>query len=273
MPRHTTLLLNLAIILSLAFSGILSGILIPTPVVTGTSSAPVVAPGGATPDLASRRAKRDRKHDRKQQNRKQDRKQKDRKSDRKQKEKKQDRKTGSAEIASEVCTDAGAIWLAETQQCTHGPDPAPPGFTIDQPVQPLSESAARQSSAAIPCDGTDGVVGKRVQVLYVRASTTPSRYDRYLASFKAWSGHMDKIFQSSAAETGGYRSVRFVQDPATCEPVIPEVVASPSNLNSFGRLNAELRSLGYRNQDRLYLMFVDATAFCGVGDWSPDDQL
>jgi hypothetical protein len=273
MRRRSTLLLYLTLILSLAFSGTLSGILIPSPVATGTSDAPVVTPGAASTDLASRRVQRERRHDRKQENRQQDRKQKDRKADHKQKDKKHNRKTGRAAITSEVCTEAGAIWLPETQQCTHGPDPAPPGFNVDQPVQPLSQSAARRSAAAIACDGEDGVGGNRVQVLYVRESTTPSRYEKYLASFKAWSGHMDKIFQASAAETGGYRSVRFVQDPMSCEPVVTEVVVNPGSVNGFGSLNVQLWNQGYNNQDRLYLMFVDATTYCGVGDWYPDDEL
>jgi subtilisin len=92
MRQRSTLLLNLALILSVAFSGTLSGILIPIPLATGTSSAPAVSPGEASPDLASRRAKRQRRHDRTQQNRQQDRKQKDRKADRKQKDRKKDRK-------------------------------------------------------------------------------------------------------------------------------------------------------------------------------------
>src|SRR5918993_3191948 len=92
MRRRTTLLLNLALILSLAFSGTLSGLFIPTPVATGTSSVPVVAPGESSPDLSSRRVKRHRRHDRAQKDHQQDRKQKDRKAGRKQKDKKQDRK-------------------------------------------------------------------------------------------------------------------------------------------------------------------------------------
>src|SRR5215204_6498116 len=187
MPRHTTLLLNLAIILSLAFSGILSGILIPTPVVTGTSSAPVVAPGGATPDLASRRAKRDRKHDRKQQNRKQDRKQKDRKSDRKQKDKKQGRKkdrTNGEQLIEQgrvgdwqnQCAGPNMVRLTKTELCTHGPDPAPAGFGIDQPLESSSAPEAGQVVAPIVCE-PDGETGFRVQVLYVRGMSSPPLSD------------------------------------------------------------------------------------------------
>jgi len=47
-------LLNLALILSLAFSGTLSGMLIPIPVATGTAGMPTVNSGEAGADLAPR---------------------------------------------------------------------------------------------------------------------------------------------------------------------------------------------------------------------------
>ena len=49
MGRRIDLVLNLVIILSLAFAGTLSGILIPSPVATGTAHLPVVAPGARLP--------------------------------------------------------------------------------------------------------------------------------------------------------------------------------------------------------------------------------
>src|SRR5215203_3124123 len=95
MPRRTTLFLNLGLILSLVFSGTLSGILIPSPVAIGASNAPTIAPENGGPELASRRVKRQRRHDRAQNDRQQHRKQKDKKQERKkgneQKERKQDR--------------------------------------------------------------------------------------------------------------------------------------------------------------------------------------
>jgi len=94
MPRRTTLFLNLGLILSLVFSGTLSGILIPSPVAIGASNAPTIAPAGGGPELASRRVKRQRRHDRaqndRQQHRKQHNKKQDRKKDSKQKNRTQD---------------------------------------------------------------------------------------------------------------------------------------------------------------------------------------
>ena len=93
MPRRSTILLNIAITLSLAFSGALSGVLIPSPVATGATSAPAAIPGEVRPDPASRRVKRQRRHDQKQQNRQQDRNRKadPKKPDPKKNDKKRDR--------------------------------------------------------------------------------------------------------------------------------------------------------------------------------------
>ena len=102
MPRRVNFL-NLALILSLAFSGTLSGILIPSQVATGTAGMPTVTSGEAGPDLDPRRAKLQRTQGRMEQNRQQqskpknhkhpnDQKQKTGKADRKQKTGKADRK-------------------------------------------------------------------------------------------------------------------------------------------------------------------------------------
>ena len=91
MGRRSISLLNLTLILSIAFSGTLSGILVPSPVAIGTSSAPVAAPGHASPELTSRRVKREHKHDSRQENRQQNTRSKDGKGGREQKDKKRDR--------------------------------------------------------------------------------------------------------------------------------------------------------------------------------------
>ena len=91
MGRRSISLLNLTLILSIAFSGTLSGILVPSPVATGTSRARVAAPGHASPELTSRRVKREHKHDSRQENRQQNTKSKDGKGGREQKDKKRDR--------------------------------------------------------------------------------------------------------------------------------------------------------------------------------------
>jgi hypothetical protein len=87
-------LLNLALILSLAFSGTLSGILVPIPVAAGTAGMPTVNSGEAGPDLAPRWVQRQRPQGHTEQNRQQQSKPKNHKQpkDQKQNTGKADRK-------------------------------------------------------------------------------------------------------------------------------------------------------------------------------------
>ncbi|HZA91135.1 MAG TPA: Ig-like domain-containing protein [Gemmatimonadales bacterium] len=284
MRRRTTLLLNLALILSLAFSGTLSGLLIPTPVATGTSSVPVVAPGESSPDLSSRRVKRHRRHDRAQKDRQQDRKQKDRKAGRKQKDKKQDRKkdrntgeqvTGQGRVGDwqDQCAGPNMVRLSKTELCTHGPDPAPSAFALDR-ADDSSSAPEVEQLAPIVCE-SDGETGFRVQVLYVRGSSSPALSAGLLANIRARVGEMDQIFHDSAVENGNPpRNVRFVQDPVSpCQVGVADVVVTTSALNDFDTMIAQLADKGYDEADRIYLSFVNARTYCGIGTlWGDDDS-
>jgi hypothetical protein len=157
--------------------------------------------------------------------------------DREQARKRADHQTGNdrdrlgserAESPDKFCENLRILDLPAGDVCTHGPDPAPPGLEADEPVRRLSVQAASQEMAGIDCDG-DGQSGYRVQVLYVRGSDVASRYTQYLNSIRGWAGEADQIFQASAAETGGNRNLRFVQD-ADCRPLVPEVVVSSASM-------------------------------------------
>jgi hypothetical protein len=177
-----------------------------------------------------------------------------------------------AEDPVNLCHNLKIVDLPAGDVCTHGPDPAPPELDSDEPVRRMSAQAASEETAAIACDG-DGQSGYRIQVLYVRGSDVPSRYSQYLNSIRGWTGEADQIFQASAADTGGSRNLRFVQD-AGCLPVVPEVVVSPAGDGSLNDTINDLRSRGYNRTDRIYLAFVDTTTagICGVGTLWPDDR-
>jgi hypothetical protein len=287
MRRRPTLLLNLALILSLAFSGTLSGILIPTPVVTGTSGAPSVTPGETSSALASRRVKRERRHDRARKDRQHERKQKDQKSDQKKKDRKQDRQKdrkknrnkgeqlteqGRVGDWKDQCAGPNLVRLKKTELCTHGPDPAPAGFAVDQPVESQSAPESGQESAPIVCE-PDAEEGFRVQVLYVRGTSSPPLSNDRLADIRGWVADMDEIFHDSATETGPARNVRFVQDPdEPCQPAVDDVAVTTSALNDFDSMIAQLENKGYGEADRIYLSFVNANEYCGIGTlWDDDD--
>ncbi|HEX2053086.1 MAG TPA: Calx-beta domain-containing protein [Actinomycetota bacterium] len=161
--------------------------------------------------------------------------------------------------------------LPRAVKCTHGPDPAPGGRDVARSVAPLSPTAAAaETAAATQCDG-DGVTGPRTEILYARSSDVASRYSAFLPSFRAWAGEANEIYRASAADTGGNSHIRFVHN-ASCVPTVTEVVMSRTADDTFDDMIADLESRGFNRTDRKYLVFVDATVYCGIGTIHPDDQ-
>jgi WD40 repeat protein len=122
----------------------------------------------------------------------------------------------------------------------------------------------------VVCDG-DGQSGYRVQVLYIHGSGNADRYSQYLASIRTWTAGVDDIYSASAAQTGGVRHVRFVTDSG-CNIAVTDVAIANSALGDFGNSVNAIKALGYNRTDRKYLMYVDATALCGVAYVTLDDQ-
>jgi hypothetical protein len=177
-----------------------------------------------------------------------------------------------------ACPVASAHEVAPGGVLTHGPDPEPPlaELTASKAVTASLSSAQPQK---VECAG-NGTSGKRVQVMYVRASDAPDNYAASRAAIAAGAIDADRVFRESAAETSGMRRIRFVHD-AYCNLSILNVVLDPSALISgnLGPTSSALRALGYTSTDRKYLLFVDHAANpaddvnCGIGSlhkW--DDQ-
>jgi hypothetical protein len=177
---------------------------------------------------------------------------------------------GRAKDIRQFCTGPGRVPLKRIDGCTHGPDPAPPGFRINRPVPPLRENVAAADAGGIACDG-DGTTGDRVEVLYVHATDVRSRYETYLPSIRAWAADADQIFAQSAAETGAGRNLRFVHD-AACQISVDEVTISPDGGGDFWKMVDELQQQGFNRTDRIYLSFVDARVYCGIGSVWGDDR-
>lgn len=157
--------------------------------------------------------------------------------------------------------------------CTHGPDPAPDDVDPRQPVEALSTGEDLGSYAltgSVACDG-DGVSGNRVQAVYARASDQPDNYDTYAASFQAWAANIDSEFIDSALETGGNRRPRWVTD-ANCNIVVARVTLSPTGDDNFSNSANEIKTQGFDRSDRKYLMWVDATQYCGISQLYSDDS-
>jgi hypothetical protein len=159
---------------------------------------------------------------------------------------------------------AGMFKVRGQNLCTHGPDVPPTALIVQSDVSPRPRTAA---VPGVACIG-DGTSGKRVQVMYVRASDQPDRYAAYVASIRSWVADTDTIFNASAA--GGYRRIRFVTD-AGCNLSVLNVVLSPTGDDTFTNTTDELAAMGYNLPSRKYLLFVDANVYCGIGSiWSDD---
>ncbi|MFI5908619.1 ricin-type beta-trefoil lectin domain protein [Dactylosporangium sp. NPDC051541] len=152
--------------------------------------------------------------------------------------------------------------------CTHGPDASFAGTDVAKSVAPLGALAAAPLS--VVCDG-DGQSGNRVQVLYVHGSGNADRYTQYLGSIRTWTQGVDDIYSASAAQTGGSRHIRFVTDGG-CNISVTDVAIDNGSLSDFGNSVNAIKAQGYNRADRKYLMYVDATALCGVAYVTLDDR-
>lgn len=160
----------------------------------------------------------------------------------------------------------------EVNGCTHGPDPAPEGADIRQSVQPVAPDQKPESSgeALAACDG-DGTTGYRVEAIYARASDKADRYDMYASSFQTWANNVDTIVNESAKQTNGNHRVRFVTN-SSCAVSVHRVTLSTTGDDSFGNTVSELKAQGFNRTDRKYMIWVDATVYCGIGHLYIDDR-
>jgi len=155
---------------------------------------------------------------------------------------------------------------------THGPDPAPNGVNLTLTAAPaITYTTSSGAIGSTVCDG-DGTSGNRVQVIYARAADVADRYDQYVASIQLWSGYSDSDFYNSGMQTGEGRHLRFVHD-TNCNPIVAHVVLSPMGDDDFGSTEWELLSMGFNRTDRMYMIYMDAHVYCGIGDASSDDRL
>ncbi|MFG1609952.1 RICIN domain-containing protein [Actinoplanes sp. NPDC049265] len=122
----------------------------------------------------------------------------------------------------------------------------------------------------VACAG-DGRDGNRVQVVYVHALGTPSRYTDFVGSIRVWAAGVDAIYDSSAGETGGSRHIRYVTTPS-CRVDVAEVQVPVHGLDTFPQTVQALKELGYNRTDRKYLLFADATRYCGISTFVADDR-
>jgi ribosomal protein L24E len=169
--------------------------------------------------------------------------------------------------------------------CTHGSDPAPDGVDFRVPQPPVAPGRAQgllfpdppgdaptqaAASPGIGCYG-DGSDGNRVQAIYAFPADHADRYAQMVASIRQWAAETDAVYQSSAAQTGGTRRIRFMTDK-NCDLVVTRVALSANGDDSLDTTIAELAAQGYNRSDRKYLVWMDSTVLCGIGTYYADDR-
>ncbi|MGI8983324.1 MAG: hypothetical protein ACR2HM_02130, partial [Acidimicrobiales bacterium] len=120
------------------------------------------------------------------------------------------------------------------------------------------------------CTG-DGTSGPRVQLVYARPAGHPDRYDAYAASFLVWAAQVDAGVKESAEQTGGDRRIRFVHD-GSCTPTISRLVLTAEAGTDYYGFNNQVRQAHGERTDRRYLVWMEATTFCGAAEGRVDDR-
>jgi hypothetical protein len=172
---------------------------------------------------------------------------------------------------------AGGYRIESTAFCTHGPDEAgDDGIVSTGDYYPSNSYPAggdaiyAGAGSKIHCAG-NGSGGKRVQVLYVRASDVADDYAGMKDDIVQWALGADRIYRESAAETTGTRRIRWAHDSG-CNLTVDSVVVAPPDDDTFNATITAVQAQGYNLTNRKYLMFVDgATVYCGVGGHIQND--
>jgi hypothetical protein len=162
-----------------------------------------------------------------------------------------------------------------TTMCSHGPDPATDGVDVQrhrttEELANTTETTDGSGTGLVPCYG-DGASGPRVQAIYVRSADVADRFTDISTLIPQWAGKADAVFASSAAATGGVRHVRWLTS-ADCSLAITNVVLSTTGDDTLTNTISELKAKGFNRTDRKYLIWADATRYCGIGTVKNDDR-
>lgn len=175
----------------------------------------------------------------------------------------------------------GAALAEPTRAASAGPAAGNRGIVLVRDDVPPTSSGARvqESADATPpqspgCIG-DGSSGNRVQMVYVRLSTQPSRLPEITTQAHEWAARTDRNILKSARATGAHRRVRWVTGP-DCRPTVEEFVVPPPDgvpAPDWNEMFNALSNAGKLNRtDRKLLIASDFGTFCGAGEVQTDDR-
>ncbi|MCA0331803.1 MAG: hypothetical protein LCI03_18160 [Actinobacteria bacterium] len=153
--------------------------------------------------------------------------------------------------------------------CSHGPDPAPAGVDVTA-GDAVASGGTAVDSVPIPCIG-DGTSGPRVQVVYAVAADRTDRFSTVAPQIVTWAGQMENAVEKSALQGGGQRYLRFVTTPG-CALDVAKASLTAAGDDTFGAMIAELKAQGFSRTDRRYIVWADATVYCGIGQVVGNDS-
>jgi len=165
-------------------------------------------------------------------------------------------------------------WRLEDGTCTHGSHSEQAPRTAPASTAEMQRLAA--ASREFTCDG-DGTSGRRVEVLYAHAPDRPNRYRDVVGGIRAIVADVQFEFADSAEVHGSLAPLmpRFVHSRpqgGDCRPVVADVtLPSAGDDDSFAATIQALTGMGYDDPSRRYLVMMDSSAGCGVGQYWDDD--
>lgn len=166
--------------------------------------------------------------------------------------------------------DAGldcSVSRGGTPLCVHGEDRPHTEHAAGTPSGPTSSS-----TKPLGCYG-DGTSGPRVRAVYARPQSGADRYSSSLASIRGWASGLNQQFDLSAQSTGGRRHVRFATTPgSSCTLTVLNVVLPDSAFTSFSATIDALEARGLDVPQSKYLVWADASGYCGMATTYADDR-
>jgi hypothetical protein len=156
--------------------------------------------------------------------------------------------------------------------CTHGPDRAPAGIdpTAARSLSDLrAATGVSPAGRTVPCIG-DGKSGNRVQAVYAHLQGKPDHFSTVAPLIRTWAAQASEAYNASAAETQGSVQIRFVTNNCVLS-VLDKQVPSNAGGNFGAEVNA-LQNAGLNSVHRKYLIWTDATSYCGLGQTFADSS-
>lgn len=164
-----------------------------------------------------------------------------------------------------VCGTLDAIAVDGVVLCVHGDDDQIRGAYAGM------DTAALQDDHKLACTTTDGPT---VQVLWARTAVGNKLTSERRASIDAWTAGAQGVFDNSARAHGVSvaRLPRVLADKSCTTTDITEVVMTATAMSDFATMLSELRDKGFTARDRVYLIYADSTAYCGIATLYRDDS-